>query len=239
MTLHEEIAQILKEKGEPLITSQISVLVNQRKNYHKRDGSEVSPFQIHGRTKNYPNIFIRNKTLVGLKGRDEAVIPKDEVKDLSNESNASKQGISKPEINLEKVVNKESNAPVHKIEFLIESGFLKLGTLSTIISNHFPKVEELNACGIYAITKLTDYVLDYYSPEEAKVNGNVISPWSIEKLSAKWVDNSDILYYGLAGANSPRSLRSRLIDLINHSKGLITDRGSSQRRGNNLATQRI
>ena len=34
-----------------------------------------------------------------------------------------------------------------------------------------------------------------------------------------------MLYYGLAGAKSPRPLRSRLNDLIKHSKGRITDRG--------------
>lgn len=225
MTLHKEIVQILKETGEPLTTSRISILVNQRKIYGKKDGSEVSPFQIHGRTKNYPTLFLRNKTLVGLKDRDEVIIQKVDVKDFSNENNASRQDIVNFKINTEEVVNKESNSPVHKIEFLIESGFVKLGTLSTIISNGFPKVEELKSCGIYAITKPTDYVLDYYTPEEAKVNGNVISPWSLEKLGTKWVENSDILYYGLAGANSPRLLKSRLTDLINHCKGLITDRG--------------
>lgn len=225
MTLHEEIAQILKEKSKPLTTSHISVLVNQRKNYRKKDGSEVSPFQIHGRTKNYLNIFLRNKTLVGLKGRDEETMQNSKNEDFVNNTSSSKQVKSDHQITSSKLLPDISGLPVHKIDFLIEFGFIKLGLLSSILSNGFPKINELNSCGIYAITKPTNYTPVYFSSVEAKANGNVISPWSVDKLSTKWVGDADILYYGLAGAKSPRSLKSRLTDLINHCKGYVTDRG--------------
>lgn len=71
MTLHEEIIQILIEKASPLSTKRIAELVNNRGNYQKRDGSEVIPYQIHGRTKQYSHLFIRDKSVVGLMGRDE------------------------------------------------------------------------------------------------------------------------------------------------------------------------
>ncbi len=44
-------------------------------------------------------------------------------------------------------------------------------------------------------------------------------------MIAKWVKEVDIVYYGLAGKNSERSLRSRLNDLLNHGNGKVTDRG--------------
>lgn len=67
VTLHEEIRSILIEAGKPLTTKEIAEKVNQRKNYFKKDRSLVSDFQIHGRTKNYPNLFERNGTLVSLR----------------------------------------------------------------------------------------------------------------------------------------------------------------------------
>lgn len=66
MTLHEEIVAILKEFGHEMTTKEIAEIVNKRKKYIKRDGSDVTPFQIHGRTKNYPQLFTRDKTIVGL-----------------------------------------------------------------------------------------------------------------------------------------------------------------------------
>ncbi len=51
ITLHEEVAAILGESGrEWMTTTEIANEVNARGWYHKRDGSPVSPFQIHGRT---------------------------------------------------------------------------------------------------------------------------------------------------------------------------------------------
>ena len=117
------------------------------------------------------------------------------------------------------------NADVHNLDFLKNSGFIKIGTVLSLQKNGFPKIDELTESGVYSIVKPNDYKPAYFNQEEAKSNGNVIHPWEVEKLSNKWVDDVDIFYYGLAGANSPRSLKSRLNDLIKHSMGFITDRG--------------
>ena len=224
MTLHEEIAQILKEAEKPLFTSEISKIINEQKNYKKKNGSGISQFQVHGRTRNYPNLFIRNKSLVGLKGRDEEAISKTEYDNLfGNDYRANNPPLNRI-FNINSI-QKLENENVHKVKFLNKYEFINLGSIRILQKNGLPKIDELNSCGIYAITKSDDYQPIYYSVAEAKINGNVINPWSIERLSEKWVETSDILYYGLAGANMSRSLKSRLTDLINHSKGIVSDRG--------------
>jgi hypothetical protein len=68
-TLHEEIEAILRERGGgPMTTKEIADQVQRRRNYVKRDGSsDVGAFQIHGRTKNYPQLFDRDGSKVSLK----------------------------------------------------------------------------------------------------------------------------------------------------------------------------
>ncbi|MBI9036431.1 MAG: hypothetical protein JEZ03_18390 [Bacteroidales bacterium] len=66
MTLHEAIKIILEEKGTEMTTIQIADELNKRKLYSKKDNSLVTDYQIHGRTKNYPQIFIRNGSKVSL-----------------------------------------------------------------------------------------------------------------------------------------------------------------------------
>jgi hypothetical protein len=225
MTLHEEIVQILKETKIPLSTSQISDLVNKRKNYIKNDGSEVSPFQIHGRTRNYSKLFLKNKSMVGLKGRDEKIIEKIQYDNPAGGDYRAHNPIINQISNKSIAQQTLEYDEVHKKDFLTKSGFKKIGTIQELQKNNFPRIHELDSPGIYVITKTPDYQPDYFTPEECKIKGNVINPWLIQRLVDKWLDEVDILYYGLAGANSPRSLKSRLTDLINHSKGLISDRG--------------
>ena len=66
MTLHEAILVIIKEKNREMTTTEIADELNKRKLYSKKDGSEITPFQVHGRTKNYPQYFSRNGSKVGL-----------------------------------------------------------------------------------------------------------------------------------------------------------------------------
>lgn len=68
ITLHLEIAAILSESGrEWMTTAEIADEVNRRGRYHKRDGSLVSQFQVHGRTQNYSALFERNGSRVRLR----------------------------------------------------------------------------------------------------------------------------------------------------------------------------
>ena len=65
--LHNEIKAILLESDkEWMTTKELAALVNERQRYRKKDGSEMTAWQIHGRAKNYPNLFERDKQLVRL-----------------------------------------------------------------------------------------------------------------------------------------------------------------------------
>ena len=69
MTLHEAIEQLLKQTGRPMTTTEIANGLNKNKWYQKKDRSTINPFQIHGRTKNYPNIFNCSGSTVSLNGQ--------------------------------------------------------------------------------------------------------------------------------------------------------------------------
>jgi len=69
MTLHEAIEKLLRQNGRPMTTTEIAIGLNKNKWYEKKDGSPIAPFQIHGRTKNYPQIFNRNGSTVFLNGQ--------------------------------------------------------------------------------------------------------------------------------------------------------------------------
>ena len=66
MTLHEAIIKLLEETGRQMSTQEIADELNLNGWYQKRDGSEISAFQIHGRTRNYPQYFDRDGNSVML-----------------------------------------------------------------------------------------------------------------------------------------------------------------------------
>lgn len=66
MTLHEAIDKLLKDFGRPMTTKEIADELNQNKWYQKRNKSPIDPFHIHGRTRNYPQIFDREGSTVFL-----------------------------------------------------------------------------------------------------------------------------------------------------------------------------
>jgi hypothetical protein len=70
MTLHEAIEKLLKETGRQMTTKEIADQLNKNKWYVKKDGSEIADFQIHGRTKNYPQYFTRDGSTVSLVGQE-------------------------------------------------------------------------------------------------------------------------------------------------------------------------
>ena len=67
VTLHEEVEAILRENGDWMTTDEIASAVYRRSRYAKKDGSAVTAFQIHGRTKNYAQLFVREGSRVGLR----------------------------------------------------------------------------------------------------------------------------------------------------------------------------
>lgn len=71
VTLHEELLTILREHSNRwMATGELAHEVNLRQIYRKRDGSVVSDFQIHGRTRNYPELFERDGPRVRAREMD-------------------------------------------------------------------------------------------------------------------------------------------------------------------------
>ena len=60
ITLHAEIQDILiVNDNDWMTTREIAEQVNRRGLYRKKDRNKVTDYQIHGRTKNYPDLFER------------------------------------------------------------------------------------------------------------------------------------------------------------------------------------
>lgn len=117
MTLHDAIVKILISVGRPMTTSEIANELNKNMWYQKKDASIIDPFQIHGRTRKYPNLFNRNGSTVSLVGQTniKPIISKLQITNIKTEIIES---IDKS--NLEKVLLKESNFKnVSTIEHLI------------------------------------------------------------------------------------------------------------------------
>jgi hypothetical protein len=67
MTLHEAIVSLLKQKNKPMSILEITEELNQSGLYERSDGKEVCSFQVHGRTHNFNQLFVRNGNMVSLK----------------------------------------------------------------------------------------------------------------------------------------------------------------------------
>ena len=76
MTLHAAIEKLLRETGRPMTTHKIADELNKNNWYRKKDSSQITDFQIHGRTRNYPQFFNRNGTTVSLAGQEPIVAVK-------------------------------------------------------------------------------------------------------------------------------------------------------------------
>ncbi len=103
--------------------------------------------------------------------------------------------------------------------------FRLVGTIGELLDNGLPAMDDLLSCGNYRIQTPDNYKPGYLDVNTSRLAGNVVNPWAIERLKEKWVPEERIVYIGLAGARSRRTLRRRLMDLIRHGKGQTTDRG--------------
>lgn len=75
MTLHEAIIIVLRQKGRPMSTQEIADELNKNGLYSKKDGSTITAFQIHGRTRNYDHLFHRDGSMVSLKSKNPLPTP--------------------------------------------------------------------------------------------------------------------------------------------------------------------
>lgn len=119
MTLHEAIEKLLKEKNRPMTTTEIARELNQNNWYQKKDGSSIEPLQVHGRTKNYAQIFIRNGSKVSLNGQPNTKIftpkvisdeTKSNFKQISTDTDFSEESLMS-ERNFKSVVAIDSLVP--------------------------------------------------------------------------------------------------------------------------------
>jgi hypothetical protein len=66
--LHDEIARILRNAGNRWMTThEIAAEVNLARRYRTRKRTDVTAFQIHGRTRNYNALFERDGSRVRLR----------------------------------------------------------------------------------------------------------------------------------------------------------------------------
>jgi len=72
MKLHEAIEKLLRHVGRPMTTQQIAYELNRNGWYQKKDGSEITAYQISGRTKNYDHLFNKNGSTISLIGQTSA-----------------------------------------------------------------------------------------------------------------------------------------------------------------------
>ncbi len=68
MLLHEAIVQVLRENKKPMTTQELADVINSRKLYRKKDGSDIEPNQISARVSNHPELFVRVDGEIRLKG---------------------------------------------------------------------------------------------------------------------------------------------------------------------------
>ena len=109
---------------------------------------------------------------------------------------------------------------------LMAQGFTGFQTIRNLQRNGLPRSEELNRHGIYAVVSSPSYSPEFIGPDGARRNRNVITPWSFEKLSQKWVPGVQVLYFGMAGTRERRgTLRRRIGDLTRHCMGKTTKQG--------------
>ncbi len=92
MTLHEAIEQLLRERGRPMTTNEIAMELNKNKWYQKKDGSKITAFQVHGRTKNYPQLFRRDGSTVSLNDESETKEVQIKKKNAKPEPDSSNTG---------------------------------------------------------------------------------------------------------------------------------------------------
>lgn len=68
MFLHDAIVKALKEIKNPMTTTEIANVLNEKKWYEKKNNNPIiSAYQIYGRTKNYPHLFDLNGSMVSLR----------------------------------------------------------------------------------------------------------------------------------------------------------------------------
>jgi len=114
------IIQILKIANSAMTTQQIADVLNKSKTYQKRDGSAITEYQIHGRTRKYPQLFDRNKRMISLKGEIKISDPKQFKEQIVEGKSSSIMLVDNNVEEIQKNLMSESNFKLAKsLDFIV------------------------------------------------------------------------------------------------------------------------
>lgn len=71
MTLHEAIVKVLQQKGRSMSIDEITDELNDSGLFKRSDGTNVCNFQVHGRSFNHPELFVRKGKMIELINKSE------------------------------------------------------------------------------------------------------------------------------------------------------------------------
>ena len=212
LTLHEAIVEVLSIAGEAMTAPAIAAEVNRLGHYSRRDGLPVPVNQISARVNKYSHLFTRSDGLLGLQSRSQMspalVRPTRQVPNMPVTAELLR-------------IDGESRhlAPIADLPFR------DVGVIGELLTTGLPRCDWLDHCGVYALILPPECEVFFLDADRTREAGNVISPWEVDRLARKWVDGTRVVYIGLAGDRSPRSLRKRLRDLLNHCAGKTSGNG--------------
>tara|TARA_B100000949_G_C14123407_1_gene383552 strand:- start:50 stop:748 length:699 start_codon:yes stop_codon:yes gene_type:complete len=219
MTLHVAIEKLLKEKGTSLSTNEIATELNKNKWYQKKDGSEISAFQIHGRTRNYPNIFDRQGSLVTLKNGTFQSEPKPtkklnlKKKSVTKRTNSDEQYV----IDLcDRILNSKASRQ-HKFDFLLGDPNSNGFSVKLPVDAYY---QELNLVIEYRERQHSESVNFFDKPNKLTVSGvhrgeqrKIYDQRRDELLPKNGIELIKISYYDFEYHNRKRILRNEKEDI--------------------------
>jgi len=119
MTLHDAIVKVLQTKGRSMTTQEIADELNRNGFYSKRDGSTISTFQIHGRTRNYSHLFHREGSTVSLKSKTGNDLPDKRTIAIQPQRNLTKSDHLPEDLAVKVLMNEKNCKPAGVIDKLV------------------------------------------------------------------------------------------------------------------------
>ncbi len=229
MTLHVAIEKLLKEKETSMSTAEIATELNKNKWYQKKDGSEISAFQIHGRTRNYPDIFDRQGSLVTLNnGNFQSNSKSTKKRKIINSTNQNKVSDEKYVIDLcDRILNLKASRQ-HKFDFLLGDKNSKGFSAKLPVDAYY---KELNLVIEYRERQHTEKVNFFDKPNRLTVSGvhrgeqrKIYDQRRDEILPKNGINLIKISYYDFDYDNRKRILRNVKEDIKKIEKLIMSGR---------------
>jgi len=170
MTLHIAIEELLKQIGRPMTTQQIADELNKNGWYKKGDKSEITDFQIHGRTRKYQNLFSRDGTSVSLVGQNiiKQTNAKNKSKPISKHESSTKEKDEHYVLDIcDKVLGLTSSRQ-HKFDFLLGDIGKNGKPRKLPVDSYYDK---LNLVVEYCERQHTECVAHFDKPNKMTISG--------------------------------------------------------------------